>query len=882
MILLSIRRRRKEIRYVSIVTFVAAFFMAGIILFQEAMNWLVMEQNYQNYGNWVISSAEVEIEHPYLAMEGVALTSTVLPGELVEMPNEDGEPEEEFSGYGGITLGTVDSNLIELGNIRLYEGRMPENENEIAADLPALALMGYDYDLGQEITIMWQEVKTPTEPDEKAQIILHEKVYTLTGTLYSFATTWSIGSSMLPRMIVTAEELETYEDFGRSLATRFYQLDSRYEKVDTMEMYEAIRTGYELDILNYNTFVYANQLWGSADSMRNASYAMILIAVIAIGYLLTSYTSKRRSVYYRYRCMGADIWQVRRMILVECLYATIPAAALGLALAYEAGFAGCGWVAADKGIPNFFQFDAGMLMWQVISILLVLAASVGWNVLGIRDKKLVQGTAAVPVKKLASLGKFARKSGHPEKDFIRRYNRLHVVSYRLSILFSILMCSILVLCGNQLNYQLRIQYKTYNRLPDYELWGPDKFYYDVLNDNLSSHHDITSAGFDAKAVDELKNIWGIETVFTKHSDSDMYMIWEGWENSELLNWEFVSDKHKTYDSMLVHKQSTYVNYLENREAMRIGLAYVEGDKDIDWEAWENGESVIVSLRSRQYDFDREIYFDIFDTTLHTGDVVEVRSRNEKYSKTVNIAALYHNTDDIFDAYYENGYFYNNGDFTIWASPAFAAHFMEPDQDVIVANSIEGEFNQLASFESTDKQLARFAVDHDVSAYDTSGAEDRRRIYQEIIQNVSSYGAIAAMLLIVFMVLQRNFAESRNRYRTEQYRLLKKVGMEERHYLKIAVKAAAKEYMWIFLSIPIGYIMDMIFVYIPKYHQGAISDWHSDLLNRPTTNEYWMALDYLVLEINHWWTAAGALVVFGLLMGNAYLLTKRYMKKIKNN
>ena len=56
MILISIRRRRKEMRYVSIVTFVAAFFMGGIILFQEAMNWLVMEQNCQNYGNWVISS----------------------------------------------------------------------------------------------------------------------------------------------------------------------------------------------------------------------------------------------------------------------------------------------------------------------------------------------------------------------------------------------------------------------------------------------------------------------------------------------------------------------------------------------------------------------------------------------------------------------------------------------------------------------------------------------------------------------------------------------------------------------------------------------------------------------------------------------------------
>ena len=37
MVLKGMKRRRKEIRYVSIVTFVAVFFMAGIMLFQNMM-----------------------------------------------------------------------------------------------------------------------------------------------------------------------------------------------------------------------------------------------------------------------------------------------------------------------------------------------------------------------------------------------------------------------------------------------------------------------------------------------------------------------------------------------------------------------------------------------------------------------------------------------------------------------------------------------------------------------------------------------------------------------------------------------------------------------------------------------------------------------------
>ena len=70
MVLLSIKRRKKEIGFVSIVTFIAVLFLAGVSLFQNVMNRYVIENNYKNYGERIFSSLDKELSHPYFASTG--------------------------------------------------------------------------------------------------------------------------------------------------------------------------------------------------------------------------------------------------------------------------------------------------------------------------------------------------------------------------------------------------------------------------------------------------------------------------------------------------------------------------------------------------------------------------------------------------------------------------------------------------------------------------------------------------------------------------------------------------------------------------------------------------------------------------------------------
>jgi hypothetical protein len=54
MIITSIRRRRKEIARVSVVAFLAAFFVMATLLFQDNVDSYQQQENKLNYGEWFL------------------------------------------------------------------------------------------------------------------------------------------------------------------------------------------------------------------------------------------------------------------------------------------------------------------------------------------------------------------------------------------------------------------------------------------------------------------------------------------------------------------------------------------------------------------------------------------------------------------------------------------------------------------------------------------------------------------------------------------------------------------------------------------------------------------------------------------------------------
>src|SRR5699024_3414662 len=120
--------------------------LTSVSVFQNTMDQYVTVTNYENYGEWILSSVEDpgslevtfrDLEHPYFSKTGICRTG---PGIL----DADGEDSN-------LSIGTLDEALMDIGNISMYEGRMPEKDSEIAMDLPSLAALGYSYEVGQTV-----------------------------------------------------------------------------------------------------------------------------------------------------------------------------------------------------------------------------------------------------------------------------------------------------------------------------------------------------------------------------------------------------------------------------------------------------------------------------------------------------------------------------------------------------------------------------------------------------------------------------------------------------------------------------------------------------------------------------------------------------------
>lgn len=73
MVMRSVKRRRREMRFVSAAVFIAVLFLSGISVFQNVMNRYVTEKNYLNYGEWILSVTEElrsEEPAPFERLEG--------------------------------------------------------------------------------------------------------------------------------------------------------------------------------------------------------------------------------------------------------------------------------------------------------------------------------------------------------------------------------------------------------------------------------------------------------------------------------------------------------------------------------------------------------------------------------------------------------------------------------------------------------------------------------------------------------------------------------------------------------------------------------------------------------------------------------------------
>ena len=854
MILTGMKRRKKDISFVSIVTFVAVLFMTGITLFQNIMNEYVYQTNLHNYGDWIVSSVHKTQQHPYFQMESSVTTGTYL---INSEPDDQGKYKSN-----GIQAGKADADFVKTYTDIMYEGRMPQADDEIAMDILSLALLGYSYDLGQTIVF--------TYPDENEQP--QQAEYKLVGTLKNYSATWCVDENFaLPNFFVTEQEFEKYkvrfspmqpDEKLKCYTTYFYQLNPEYENINTHEFASSfVPEDAMLQMANpvtYNRYVYENMLWGSQEMFENVTTAIMLIAALAIGYLLIAYTGKRRETYYRYRCIGATKMQVRGILTLECLYATIPQMLLGLGTAYGLAIIAC--LAVEE---MQYELDGILLFRQIATVLIVLFTAIIVTQISVSDKRLAGNTGKVkPVKfkQLRIVSKFTRR---PEKSVFRRQSVLHPLQGVVSAIFSVIVCGCLVLCVFKIYDSAKNAEHVLDWYKDFTMnyTKVEKYHYEGGNREEIWHRDTfapddLSLGVDESFIEAVQSSPGIKDLSFYWVDGVHYFHWDGIESSQIMHYITL---YEYFQTPLVYGTEMYfypdIEDLK-KELTDEQLVMVETTEGFSWEAVAKGEQAILFVGTWytiKDEMDEWIDYNAGpDDTVHAGDTMEIRHFQDDFQTPVTIGAVIQDTGYMDDGYH------------LFGTKELAERILENEGKTLRYNRMEITYDSHSSYESTDKQLAALAVNNGMEY--KSSAEQRRLAIDELLQDIGIYGVLFAVVLIVYITLQNSFFATKTRYMQESYHILKRIGMADEQYRKSAFWSQCRSFLWVFAGLVFGYMLILQDRYIMNVTYG-------------TAEEY---IVYFTIEevknLEHWIFIAIVTVIYLIMVGNGYFSTTRKLKK----
>lgn len=332
MVLKSLGRRRKEITRVWMAVFLSFMFITGILIFQDNMyNWQIASGK-EYFGDWFLmesdnSGDESELlkQHPYLGGSQVVYNGAMILDSM-------GQETE-------CNMGSMTDGFMELGNVKLEEGRLPENEEEIAMDWNTILKLRINPVIGEKVELYVRNEK------------LVKREYTLTGIISNYTGIWE-GGNKLPGAIVTKKELENYSDIIYNV--RIYPLKTYVKTDDYRQIFDSIDKKSQKQ-LYYNSDIYDFEPWGN-EAVYDYMYILVMvIGIAAITYQITGYQNSREEYTYRLKFLGATRLQAKFATVIDSFVILIVSGVLGCAAAVVLG----------RLISSLIEKNTGILFYSL-------------------------------------------------------------------------------------------------------------------------------------------------------------------------------------------------------------------------------------------------------------------------------------------------------------------------------------------------------------------------------------------------------------------------------------------------------------------------------------------------------------------------------------
>lgn len=352
----SLKRRWREFVRACVATFLAVFFVTGVLLFQDNMYKWQMASNKERYGDWLI--LETNTQRPNPAIEKHPLLESYSHAEsAVKLYDQDWDLYNAYAGY-------MSPEFIEQSYIDVEQGRMPEQYNEIAIDWNTLLKMGISPEVGQKIILRYYEGN-----DENYYMNKKEEQFILVGIMESYTDVWKKGK-YLPGVLVCEERFKAFDCSAQSVYIHKFEDDIKTD--DYRIIFDSIMEESK-STAAYNDYLYDYRPWGT-ESVYNYMYIVVMvIGIAAIIYQLISYKNSRKKAYAILMNMGAEKQQISTITLMETALILVISGAVGIVSAAVVGKVICLFIELEIGIV-FYYVKWTVLLKGFLSIAIAVIA----------------------------------------------------------------------------------------------------------------------------------------------------------------------------------------------------------------------------------------------------------------------------------------------------------------------------------------------------------------------------------------------------------------------------------------------------------------------------------------------------------------------------
>lgn len=832
----GMRRRKKEVRHMKIMTGLTVLFLAVTFLFQDNMNQYQMEMNYHNYGEWFMRqpARASQEEMPYQEKCGEIWSGCTIYKSLPEDQKRDLEINpSDTERYTGKILGTLDDGIVEAGHIRLYEGKMPEQENEIAMELNVLQALGYDYELGQEISFYLAEEEDTTKLILNNQKMkLHQLSFTLVGTIKNYTSIWNEGE-VLPGAVISEEVFAKLR--GRKEGYVFSRIREEYAGDDVCifanELQESSLKKLAADGINwseegysFNENAYSNPFWSNRTMYRNMTLVLVLLGMSIMAYLMSSYLAKRRKYYYQLREIGASVFQIWRMAGYECIGSTVWTSLATLLLSYGVSIVIVFGVARAAGIPFFYVFRLETLFQIILCVSSILCVSMFVALLLFRRKRISDNKNAIPRFARKRLKHRAKKRKKPIaiKDIWKREAICHPFSIMFSRIVGILSCLLVLACLMQINEQVLVYRRVCQAYRDFTVSGntvkrtigdgtfPVEPYIDENGEEKTEYYflettDICSMEniFSDAMLQSIQDLSGVRQIDYSVSDQTHVFSWEGKGESDYYINKIKQQTGTMPDVSTVPGKKLMEEmdrdlfggwYFKNSRSVWKDLKRHLDKKIANYEDFKKGRQVILLEFDLEWGWeDNPDHYIKRDETLQAGDTLTIQTKGKDIAVTV---AAVLSAGEI-PAYGSSAY-------NIVGSEALGKKIAAEDGMKYGYNHMEIDFNALADSEATGKILSRIC-DANNLGYD-SGSEYIRAAFQKIMQAVLVYGTLAAIIFILYIFVLSCILQEKSRESVSKMQALHQLGIPLQKLIVSRRKNGLKEAVSLLAAVPVLYVI----------------------------------------------------------------------------